>query len=247
MDKAAIEQEARRLQIEIYGQRDVRYPLGVPDIPTLFDPRNVADHCELHYEERGRLDVAYPGGPEAAGVWDRDRSTILISTRYSYETQRFTGGHEIGHFILHPKIGDRELHRERPINGSRGSRPLIEREADYFSLCLLMPRQAIIREFSARFGSKHPLVLNETVAFYLKADMGQLFSQAPGSLLFAQTVANAQSFGRQPFKSLASYFGVSPTAMAIRLQELGLIADYLAPDLRTAAAEDCLWPARRSS
>jgi hypothetical protein len=43
MDKAAIEKETRRLQVEIYSRRDVRFQFGTPDIPTLFDPRNVAD------------------------------------------------------------------------------------------------------------------------------------------------------------------------------------------------------------
>jgi hypothetical protein len=66
-----------------------------------------------------------------------------------------------------------------------------------------------------------------TFAFHIGADYGQLFSQPRGSLLFAQTVARAEKFGGMPFKSLSKYFGVSPTAMAIRLEELGLVAAYL--------------------
>lgn len=227
MDKAAIEKEARRLQVEIYSRRQVRYSLGVPDVPTLFDPRNVADHCNLYYEERDRLDTDYRGGGEAAGLWQRDRSTILVSTRFSYETRRFTAGHEIGHFVLHPHVGDRTLHRELPIGVSRRWRPTLEREADYFSACLLMPRGAVEKEFDARFGSKHPLVLTETVAYHLKADVGQLFAQPQGSLMFAEAVARAQQFDRCRFNSLAHYFGVSATTMAIRLDELYLVAAYL--------------------
>ena len=227
MDKAAIEKEARRLQVEIYGRRDMRFQFGVPDIPTLFDPRNVADHCDLYYEERDKLGTDYRGGGEAAGIWQRDRSTILVSTRFPYETRRFTAGHEIGHYILHPHVGDRTLHRELPIGGSRGHRPPLEREADYFSACLLMPRGAIEKEFDARFGSKHPLVLTETVAYHLKADAGQLFAQPHGSLMFAEAVARAQRFDRRNFESLARYFGVSATTMAIRLEELDLVAAYL--------------------
>jgi Zn-dependent peptidase ImmA (M78 family) len=227
MDKAAIEKEARRLQIEIYSRRDMRFQFGVPDLPTLFDPRNVADHCDLYYEERDKLDTDYRGGGEAAGLWQRDRSTILVSTRFSYEMRRFTAGHEIGHYILHPHVGNRTLHRELPIGGLRGKRPPLEREADYFSACLLMPRGAIEKEFDARFGSKHPLVLTETVAYHMKADAGQLFAQPRGSLVFAEAVARAQQFDRRRFKSLAQYFGVSATTMAIRLEELDLVAAYL--------------------
>ncbi|MFM2448342.1 MAG: hypothetical protein RIS44_792 [Pseudomonadota bacterium] len=227
MDKSAIEKEARRLQVEIWGRRDLRFQFGAPDIPTLFDPRNVADYCGLYYEERERLETDYRGGGEAAGIWMRDRHTILVSTRYSYETRRFTAGHEIGHFVLHPHIGDRTLHRERPIDGPRSGRPPIEKEADYFSACLLMPKGTVEKEFNARFGAKHPLALTETVAYHLKADAGQLFSQPPGSLLFAEAVARAQQFGEKRFNSIAQYFGVSVGAMAIRLDELGLIAGYL--------------------
>lgn len=227
MDKKAIESEARRLQYEIWSRRDLRYQLGVPDIPTLFDPRNVADHCGLYFDTRDRIDTDYQGGGEAAGIWQRDRSTVLVSTRFSFETQRFTAGHEIGHFILHPQVGDRTLHRERPVDGPRSNRTPLEQEADYFSACLLMPRKAVSNEFDARYSGKHPLVLTETVAYYLKADAGLLFSQPRGSLLFAEAVARAQQFDRRRFKSLADYFGVSVRAMAIRLEELGLVAPYL--------------------
>ena len=166
MDKAAIESEARRLQYEIWTQRDLRHPLGVPDFPTLFDPRNVADHCNLYLEVRDRLDTDYLGGGEAAGLWRPDRSTILVSRRFSFEIQRFTAGHEIGHFILHPDVAGRTLHREFPVGRSRAHRSPREQEADYFSACLLMPRKAVAQAFEVRF-TKRPLALTETVAFHL--------------------------------------------------------------------------------
>lgn len=228
MDKQGIEKEVRRLQKEIWNGREVRYRMsGVPDIPTIFDPRNVADHCELFYEERDHLDTDYRGGGGAAGIWRRDRSTILVSTRCSYEVRRFTAAHEIGHFMLHPHIGDRTLHREFPVEGSTGPRTPIEKEADYYAACLLMPSGWVRKMFQARFGTKTPLALTETVAFHLGADYGQLFFQPRGSLLFAQLIARVEKFGGMPFKSLANYFGVSPKAMAIRLEELGLVVAYL--------------------
>lgn len=227
MDETTIEREARSLQVEIYGRRDMRYPLGVPDIPTLFDPRNVAEHCGLFYEARNRLDTDYAGGGEAAGLWQRDRSTILVSTRFSYEIQRFTAAHEIGHFILHPQIGSRTLHRELPVDGRYINRSALEREADYFAACLLMPRKAVVSEFTARFGMKHPLVLTEAVAWHLKLDEQVMFSQPRGSLMFGKAVARAQRFDRRCFRSLAEFFGVSAAAMAIRLEELGLVVPYL--------------------
>ncbi|MEJ1167864.1 ImmA/IrrE family metallo-endopeptidase [Variovorax sp. CCNWLW235] len=226
MDKSAIENEVRRLQYEIWTRRHVRYPLGVPDLPTLFDPRNVAEHCDLYYDTRSRLETDYRGGGEAAGLWQRDRSTILVSSRFPYEVQRFTAAHEIGHFILHPHVGDRTLHRELPVGSGGWQRSPLEKEADYFAACLLMPRRAVVDEFTARFG-KHPLALTETVAYHLKADAGGLFAAPRGSILFAKAVARAEQFDRVRFSSLAQYFGVSAHAMALRLDELNLVAPYL--------------------
>ena len=48
-----------------------------------------------------------------------------------------------------------------------------------------------------------------------------------GSLLFAEAVARAQQFDSRRFVSLAAFFGVSARAMAIRLEELKLVAPYL--------------------
>jgi hypothetical protein len=90
-----------------------------------------------------------------------------------------------------------------------------------------MPRQAVVRAFQARFVAKPPLALTETVAWHLKANVAELFAQPRGSLLFAEHVARAQQFGTKRFESLASYFGVSARAMAIRLDELGLVVPYL--------------------
>jgi Zn-dependent peptidase ImmA (M78 family) len=228
MDKATIEKEVRGLQVEVWNARGIRYRMsGVPDIPTIFDPRNVADHCGLFYEERTQLETDYLGGKGAAGLWQRGRSTILVSTRYSYEVRRFTAAHEIGHFLLHPDIGHRTLHRELPLDGSHSYRSQIEREADHAAACLLMPSGAVRTMFAARFGAKHPVALTETVAFHLGIDYGQAFSQPRGSLLFAQAVARAEKFGGPPFKSLAQFFGVSAKAMAIRVEELGLVTAYL--------------------
>ena len=51
------------------------------------------------------------------------------------------------------------------------------------------------------------------------------FGPSAGSLDFAAAVAGARSFKGKRFNSLADHFGVSIGAMAIRLQELGLLAD----------------------
>lgn len=229
MDKSQIEREVRRLQVEIWMQRDIIWQFGVPPVEAMFEPRVVADFLDLQYELRDNMQPEQPGtGFEAAGTLDRKRGILAISTQFDYFVQRFTAAHEIGHFILHPWIGDKVVHRDRPIHGFQLSgRPEIEQDADYFAACLLVPMRRLHEAFEVRFGTRKPLPLTDTVAFHLAGGSAhQLFSAPPGATLqFAKAVASAQSFDGRRFQCLAQQFGVSVSAMAIRLREAGLVMD----------------------
>lgn len=134
---------------------------------------------------------------------------------------RFTGAHEIGHYMLHP---GEVFHRDRPISEVGSSaRPQIEQDADYFAACSLASEKLIKEEFELRF-SYMPLPLTDAVAYHLRGEKGQELMRAnTGSLEFAAAVAGAHSFGGRRFTSLADRFGLSIKAMVIRLQELGLV------------------------
>jgi Zn-dependent peptidase ImmA (M78 family) len=220
-----IEREARRLQFEIWSQRAVLFEMGEPPLIQQFDPAVAARVCGLEYEYREHISAAGNAtGLEAAGQLDRGRGIISISTRFNFEVQRFTGAHEIGHFVLHDWVGERTIHRDRPVaNGVNFQRPVPEQEADYFAACFLAPRKLVEREFVARFG-RVPLTLTEDLAFHLQGDTAHLLMTAPtGSLDFAIALASAYSIDGRHFKSLARHFGLSTSAMAIRLRELGLV------------------------
>lgn len=229
MDRRAIEKRARAVQFEIYSNRELLFPLGIPPLLSMFEPRFVADCYGLEFELRDGLPAEDIHGFEAAGILDRRRQTIVISTRFPRVVQRFTAAHELGHYVLHQHIGNAVAHRDRPVGGPpRQGRPQVELEADYFAACLLMPRGLIESEFIKRFGSRIPLVVSEAVAFHLGVvDINPLFASQSGTAAFALAVASARRYGSVPFPSLAEHFGVSPTAMAIRLRELNLVAEYL--------------------
>lgn len=222
------EVEARRLQFEIWSQRNVLFAMGEPSVRQMFEPAVAARICGLDYEYQIHIEAASgsPSGFEAAGLLDRANATITISTHFSYEMQRFTGGHEIGHLVLHPWIGDGTAHRDRSvIDGILNiSRPLIEREADYFAACFLAPSKLVAQEFGLRFG-RAPIFLSETLAFHLGGKQERLLmTSPPGSLNFAAALSGARSLDGRNFKSLSEHFGISVSAMAIRLHEVGLIA-----------------------
>lgn len=221
MQRSKIEAEARRVQFEVWAQRKLLWNT-VPPVPAMFEPYVVARILGLEYEPRERIGAVDFQTATAAGVLNRRRNTISISTDFEYEVQRFTGAHEIGHYVLHPDIGFEVEHRDRPIYGWASGRPQHEADADYFAACLLVPRKALIEEFEKRFGTKKPLPYTTTVAFHIGLSMAD-FDTRRDRLLFAKALARAQSFDRHRFLSLAEYFKVSVSALAIRLWECGLV------------------------
>lgn len=226
MNRAQIELEARRLQYEIWHKRTMLFPMGEPPLSAMFEPRVAAKVLDLEYEFRPRISSGHEG-TEAAGIFDRSRGIIAVSSRFKHTVQRFTGAHEIGHAMLHPSIGDGIAHRDKPIfSVSTVGRPPAEQDADYFAACLLAPRKAVIEQFKARFWVEPPMRLDENVAFHLRGNLAHDLLAAPhGSLAFAAAVAGAHKFDRAHFSSLAEHFDVSVSAMAIRLQELELVRE----------------------
>ncbi len=230
MDRTRIEKEARRLQFEIWHKRALLFPMGEPPLLAMFQPDVAAEVLDLEYGYREQIsaNTSHSGG--VAGILDRQRGIISISSRFNPAVQRFTGAHEIGHFQLHSHSAEHIFHRDFPIFGAvTAGRPPLEQEADYFSACYLAPRKLVVEEFAKRFGNP-PLQLTDTVAFHLCGNSrADLFIAPSGSmsglLAFGAAVAGAQKFGGYPFHSLATHFGISVSAMAIRLQELELLRD----------------------
>lgn len=227
MNYTTIEKEARRLQFEIYSRSKILFPLGTPAIERMFTPEVGARVLGYEYETRDRIAPVAGESFKAAGQVDNQRRIISVSSEFSIEERRFTGAHELGHITLHPWMDNLAPHRDRPIataSQARG-RPQHEKEADYFGACYLAPRKIVLREFLARFGAA-PLFLTESLAFHLGGKHERLLATAsPGSLDFAIAVAGARKLDGRHFTSLAEHFGMSVSAMAIRLRELNLVAD----------------------
>ena len=137
MDRKKIEKEARLVQYEIWQKRDLLFPVGVPSPLAMFQPDIAARVLGLEYEYREQLGGFGYGRDrfEIAGMIDRPRSIIAVSMRFSYPVSRFTGAHEIGHYMMHPS---EVMHRDRPVFDIHDrARPPQEQEADYFAACFL--------------------------------------------------------------------------------------------------------------
>lgn len=159
---------------------------------------------------------------EVAGVIDRDRREVRISPTLPEEVQRFTAGHELAHAVLHPLAGG--IHRDRPIEGSARSSDPQERAADRFSAFFLMPENLLAARFSAVFHTE-VFELNDQTRMALGPAAEPFQGKTVQRRVLAKVLAGLGRYNGEVFPSLATQFGVSISTMAIRLEELGFIAD----------------------
>lgn len=217
---ADIELEARKLLAKIEGHAKFIWPNTPPSRLQMCDPVAACELLGLQYLPDQHLG-SY-GGTATAGLLDRRNRAVLLSYKQTFEALRFTAAHEVGHYILHPQ---QVLFRDRSLSEPGGAgRPRVEQEADYFAACFLAPPKLLRSAFKARFESPVPLINTGAVCFNLSQQNGQrLESLPPRSREFSRAVARAERFNGKQFKSLATLFNVSPSAMAMRLEELELV------------------------
>jgi IrrE N-terminal-like domain len=217
-----LEFEARKLLGEIEKHAAQLWPNTPPSRLFMCDPAAACQLLGLKYLPDQHLGMY--GGTATAGILDRARKAVLLSSRQRFEALRFTAAHEVGHFILHP---GQVMFRDRSLSSHGGEgRPRVEWEADVFAASFLMPPKLLVQAFRARFPTQEPPLTNTgTVCFNLSVREAQYLESLPaGSREFALAVARSEFFAGEHFKSLAQLFCVSPTAMAIRLQEMGLVS-----------------------
>ncbi len=225
MNKSDIEYAARSLQHDIWRAQARFWPSGAPNPIGMLDPVAAARILGIDFELCEELGRFGDGNDrfETAGMLNRQAGKIAVSRRFPLETIRFTGAHEIGHWLLHP---DNVMHRDRPIRGLANetySRPPQEKEADYFAACFLMPRKLLTAVFK-QFFHKIPFIFNDTTSFWLcQSEPESLLRADEGSLEQALSIASAENFEGKHFNSLSKQFGVSASTMAIRIKELDLI------------------------
>ena len=143
----------------------------------------------------------------------------------------FTLAHEIGHWILHRRLvlqarqqlalfgefPSETVTLTRSLQGSRGKLPPEEWQANRFAAHLLMPAELLREEFLKRF--REPLCYENWHDGNKSAKT--LFSDVNA---FATHLAS-KSFrqGSDETPALTTTFSVSKAAMAIQLEELGLV------------------------
>lgn len=217
------EQMARKLQLELWDRQCTLWP---GENVTPLDVCNpwVAARCLGYEVQEGWLrSDSSQYGFELGGFINRPAKLIAISDNQNQRSKLFTLAHEVGHLLLHPGV---QHHRELPMHGLTEPREPTdqkEREANHFAGCFLVPKKQLYLAFRGSFGVES-LKLTDTVAWeLLGANYTSLMNAPYPSLAFERVVAQAKRFRGNHFGALHDLFQVSPTTMAIRLRQTGLV------------------------
>lgn len=219
-----IERVATDLQRLMWQDRDkIWVDTRISDPIDVLEPSVAFRLIEFDYDLAETLGQYFSDGKqvEVAGLIDDTVKLVRISRQFPQDVRKFTAAHELGHALLHDARG---LHRDRPLNGTTIARDTVELEADKFASYFLMPGKLVRARFKQLFAAE-VFSLNEETAFALtRGNSLDLKCDCKTLRDLSRILAGAQSYNGTHFISLASQFGVSTEAMAIRLEELGLLA-----------------------
>ena len=179
--------------------------------------------------------------PRILGALLVSHETVLIDGRLDperhpsrYGQYRFTLGHEIGHWCLHRKSAVDARVRYPILPGrlntaivcrSGPKKERMEWQADYFSACLLMPRDQVYDDAEFLYGCS-----DEPLPYWDQCENGEVRVRAKRLMRIhgrSEKQANSEAKRDIAIRPLARRFGVSLPAMRVRSEELGILpADY---------------------
>jgi len=188
------------------------FPINVDKLVRLLLP----DWKMIEKPDLLHRDVSSP----ILGKADFDQKVIYLNAELG-PRRRYTVAHELGHIFLEHggcqrrmDVGPRSVLRPDQLEPPDPTHVKREKDANTFAAELLMPEKAMLRGFRKRF---------EVDKLWIRSAQAQLVLRATYNRAedAAAHLAGISYPHNEP--SLADYFGVSPSAMRIRLLELGLV------------------------
>jgi hypothetical protein len=224
--KLEIDRRSYELRQDIFDNRHLFWGDRRPRGLEVAEPQFAAQLLGFDLQYHDSLDLMLPGmRKNTAGVFCRKQGFIVVARRFGDLVTRFTAAHEVGHALYHEHDISPLMHRDLPIGGlEHAAENDIEREANHFAACFLMPRKYVADQFKIRFPSDGPLTVDDAAVHHLRVyARDSLLYPTPGSLDRERIFARARSWNGHPFPPLAELFKVSVETMAIRIRELGLL------------------------
>jgi hypothetical protein len=221
-------EDAAALMLDEYGRQCGQVtapPVPIDDI--------VEEHLKLVIEIRD-LRAEYPEGDVLGAIYFNEKLIVVDQSLVPEDfpamrgRYRFTIAHELGHWRLHRHLYLRRAN-ERPLLLEEQPRPdhvlrsrqydPKEVQANRFASCLLMPREMLKREWFAWRGSMEPVYLDDLRARQQQILAAEIIRR--GGLNMGDDAINNAMF-EHTARPLAEKFEVSPEAMRIRLEGIGL-------------------------
>lgn len=188
---------------------------------------NVADVLGLSYEDAAGFRFILWEGNAVAGVMDRQRESVIVAGDLPRDWKLTTALHLIAMSI----VSDARSHADLPITGIERvttARRGVELAADFLAIEIAAPSAAVEAEFLDRFGWAYddradPGWLAENLRVGVSGLTGPELGTC-GRRRRAFIYSSANGFGRRFFAPLNEVFGISPAAMGLRLEEIGLVS-----------------------
>ncbi|MCA9750396.1 MAG: ImmA/IrrE family metallo-endopeptidase [Romboutsia sp.] len=151
-DYNEIEEKALALLEEVYGYiSEIEVPVNLPKIIDYLGLRvlGLSTHeLDNLLPNSDKSDLSFEQYKTVAGMYDRGKKLIIYNSDQNYSRVAFTIAHEIGHHVLHQKLGkDYELLFRKDLFSYDNSEVSdIERAANKFAACLLMPKYQFLED-----------------------------------------------------------------------------------------------------
>jgi len=220
-----IEAKVKDLHARLWRDRASLWDGAVPTDPIdILDPAVALRLVGYEFElEEGLGQYRGTGGlVEVAGLIDRTSKTVHVSRQFSLSVRTFTAAHELGHAVLHRAGAG--VHRDRPMDGAALSRDPVELQADKFATYFLMPAKLVRARFAGLFGTECFALTDETSFALSSTSLLEIQAKYRTRRDLSRLLASAERYNGRQVTPLTAQFRVSTEAMAIRLEELGLLA-----------------------
>jgi hypothetical protein len=232
----AIEKDAQALLADYAQARGVNIELPVPidDIIEKYLKIGIEfdDTHRLFKVPRSGLGI----GPDILGAIFFDEKRIVIDESLDPDANpakegryRYTAAHEVGHWRLHRGLFGKDPAQTLLLDGnappsvicrSSQAKARIELQADLYASCVLMPRKLVFAVWDEVFPDRKQRVLQPATPIdHPFVEIDRFECRIPGAEFTESDDQALDSFAK-PF---AEEFLVSPIAMRIRLEKLGLL------------------------
>lgn len=232
----AIEKDAQALLADYAQERGmpIEAPIPIDDI--------IEKHLKIgiEFDDTHRLfDVPRSGigfDPDILGAIFFDQKRIVIDESLDPDSNpakegryRYTTAHEVGHWRLHRGLFGKDPAQTSLLEPNAApsvvcrtsqAKERIEFQADLYASCLLMPRKLVFAAWDEAFPDRKQRVLQPATPIdHPFVEITRFDCRIPGAE-FTETDDQALDSFAKPF---AEKFLVSPIAMRIRLERLGLL------------------------